>query len=42
LAAPLSTSTTGLTSGNIYVYVRVGLPMNVSTSNISAIQSYLS
>jgi hypothetical protein len=38
----LSTSTTGLTSGNIYVYVRIGLPMNVSTSYISAIQAYLS
>jgi hypothetical protein len=42
LPLALSTSTTGLTSGNIYVYVRIGLPMNVSTSYISAIQAYLS
>jgi hypothetical protein len=42
LPLALSTNTTGLSSGNIFVYVRIGLPMNVSTVNLTSVQAYLS
>jgi len=42
LPIALSTNTTGLTNGNIYIYVRIGLPMSVSSCYISSIQAYLS
>ena len=42
LPFPLSTSTTGLTSGKIYIYVRIGLPMNIANVYLTNVQAYLS
>jgi len=42
LPLALSTNTTGLSSGNIYVYVRIGLPMNISTTYLNSVEAYLS
>jgi photosystem II stability/assembly factor-like uncharacterized protein/predicted acyltransferase (DUF342 family) len=38
----LSQSTTGLPQGNIYVYLRIGLPMNITDVNLTSIKAYFS